>query len=90
MLCSYDDAVCHDAALEIFLDELYDASIFDGLSQEVQEQVVVASENCGSLIGMRIWAIACWMILSMTVGIPSCLVPPSGFGMSFLLTGLGL
>ena len=40
-LCSHDDAVFHDAAFEIFLDELYDASIFDGLSQEVQEQVVV-------------------------------------------------
>ena len=33
---------------------------------------------------------ACWMIRSMTVGIPSFRIPPSGFGISTRLTGDGV
>ena len=63
MLCSYDDAVCHDAALEIFLDELYDASIFDGLSQEVQEQVVVNGVEVFAEVDLHGMGVAFFCIL---------------------------
>ena len=40
-----------------------------------------------SKIGVRIWATACWTIRSTTVGIPSFLTPPLGFGISGLTNG---
>ena len=33
---------------------------------------------------------ACWMVRSVTVGIPSFRIPPSGFGISTRLTGFGV
>ena len=47
------------------------------------------SLNVGSNIGDSFWTIACWTILSTTVGMPSFLTPPFGFGISTLLTGRG-
>ena len=48
------------------------------------------SEKVGSYNLLSTCAMACWIILSCTVGIPSNLTPPSGFGISTLLTGDGL
>ena len=47
------------------------------------------SENRGSNINPITWEIACWIILSSTVGIPSGRLLPSGFGISTLRTGEG-
>src|SRR5665648_342394 len=48
------------------------------------------SENTGSNISLSFKEIACCIILSSTVGTPNSLIPPSGFGISTLRTGLGL
>ena len=47
------------------------------------------SENAGSKIGDRIWAMACWISRSRTVGMPSGRVPPFALGISTRLTGEG-
>ncbi len=47
------------------------------------------SENNGSNINPKTWAIACWIVLSSTVGIPSGRILPSAFGISTLRTGEG-
>ena len=51
---------------------------------------LLLSLNLASQIGSRIWRIHCWTILSHIAGIPSGLSFPLGFGISTLLTALGL
>lgn len=41
-------------------------------------------------MGLITCTMPCWITLSITVGIPSFLTPPFGFGISTLLTGWGL
>lgn len=48
------------------------------------------SENVGSKIGVSTWAMACWTTRSVTVGIPSSRLPPSGLGISTLRTACGV
>lgn len=51
---------------------------------------LLLSLNLASQIGSRICKIHCWTILSHIAGIPSGLNFPFGFGISTLLTALGL
>ena len=51
---------------------------------------LLLSLNLASQIGSRICRIHCWTILSHIAGIPSGLNFPFGFGISTLLTALGL
>ena len=47
------------------------------------------SEKVGSKIGVRTWAIACWITRSTIVGIPNWRFPPSGLSISTRFTGEG-
>ena len=40
-------------------------------------------------MGVSTWAMACWITRSVTVGIPSWRLPPSGLSISTRLTGVG-
>lgn len=46
-------------------------------------------EKAGSKMGIRTWAIACWITRSAIIGIPSWRLPPSGLSISTRLTGAG-
>ena len=52
--------------------------------------VRLSSENSGSQIGISCCAITCWMMRSVTVGISSFRIPPSGLGIFTRLTGDGI
>ena len=71
------------ACLHVLLGLLYGL-----LRTPPRSKPITVLENIRSNSGVSTCAIACWSKRSITVGIPNCLTPPSGLGISTRLTGL--